>query len=201
MLKGSEGQMKWVYEVNMWTNPILLISIWKVLVIAAMAPAILVGFLGFEEGFMVGLVSFFKVAGLTVGALTALMLIAYPIVTVINGGKYCVVFEMDALGVKHTQMEKQFKKNQAMAFLTVMMGVVAGSPQTAGAGLLAASKKSSYTKFSKVKTVTIHSKRHVIYLNETFNRNQVYADSEDFEVICEHILNQCKKATVVYKSR
>ena len=41
--------------------------------------------------------------------MTGLLLIAYPIYSMIYGGKYIVVFEMNDEGIKHRHIQKQYK--------------------------------------------------------------------------------------------
>jgi len=201
VLSGEGGVLRWVYEMNMWKNPTLVITIWKVLLLCAMAPALLVFFLGIfdGDGIAAALFPFLKVAALVAGIVTALMLPAYLLVAWLNGGKYCVIFEMDDGGVKHIQMERQFKRSRILSLLTVLAGAMAGNVQTAGAGILAGSRKSLYSDFRKVKTVVVNEKRSVIYVNEKLNRNQVYAEPADFAFVRDHILERTPKAEVTHK--
>lgn len=83
--------------------------------------------------------------------------------------------------------------------ITVLAGVIAGNVQATAAGMLAGSKQSSLSSFAKVKTIVVHEKRHVIYVNENLSRNQVYAEPADFGFVTEHIISHCKKAKVTYK--
>ena len=133
------------------------------------------------------------------GIVTGLMLLAYPFVAIMNGGKYCVIFEMDDKSVKHIQMQKQFQKSQVLSMVVVLAGVMTGNIQATAAGMLAGSKQSSISSFEKVKSITVNEKRHVIYVNEKLSRNQIYADPEDFLFVRDFIINRCKKAKVTYK--
>jgi hypothetical protein len=196
---GADGILRWVYEMNMWKTPTLVITIWKVLLVAALVPAVLVFFLSLGDGIGFAFLAFVRIAGLVAGIVTVLMLLAYPVVALINGGKYCVIFEMDDKSVKHIQMQKQFQKSQVLAMVVVLAGVMTGNIQTTAAGMLAGSKQSSLSSFEKVKSITVNKKRHVIYVNEKLSLNQIYADSGDFDFISEYIINHCKKAKVIYK--
>jgi len=199
VVMGKDGVMRWVYEMNMWKNPTLVITIWKVLLSAALAPALLVFFLNLGDGVGSAFLAFFKIIAIVAGIVTVLMLLAYPLVAIMNGGKYCVMFEMDDKSVKHTQMQKQFKKSQILATIVSLAGMMTGNAQTAGAGLLAGSKQSTLSRFEKVKSITVNEKRHVIYVNENLTKNQVYADPVDFTFIRDAIISRCKKANVTYK--
>ena len=199
ILKGKDGVLRWVYEMNMWKNPTLVFTIWKVLLLAAFVPAILVLILGIGDGVRPAFLTFLKVYAMVAGSITGLMLLAYPLVAIINGGKYCVLFEMDDAGVKHIQIQKQFKRNQILSMVTILAGIVAGNLQTTSAGLLAATKQSSYSQFSKVKSIIVHKKRGVIYLNENIASNQVYANLDDFAFVTAYILSRCKDANMKEK--
>ena len=197
--KGADGILRWVYEMNMWKNPTLVISIWKVLLLAALAPALLVFFISLGDGISAALILFIRVLGITAGIVTVLLLLAYPMIALVNGGKYCVVFEMDDNGIRHIQMQKQYERNRVFAMVVALSGVMSGSVQTTAAGLLAGSKKSSTSNFHNVKSITVHKKRHTIYVNENFSYNQVYAEADNFPFVSEFIISRCKNAKVTYK--
>jgi len=193
---GADGAMRWVYELNMWRNPTVLITVWKVLMLSALLPALLVGFLRLVDGDGAGAAvgSFLQIGALVAVIVTALMLLAYPLVALINGGRYCVIFEMDQTGIRHIHLRRQFRRNQALAMLTVLAGALSGSAQTAGAGLLAATRRSLYTAFSDVRAVESVPHRQVIHLATRLSRNQVYAAPADFDFVLRHIAAHCKPA-------
>lgn len=201
ILMGTDGKMRWIYEMNMWKNLTLLITIGKVFFVGSMFPAVIVFFsvLGDGDGFFEAFKGFIQVGGIVVGIMAVLLMITYPIVILIMGGKYCVIFEMNEFGVNHIQMEKQFKKNQLISRITVIAGVLGGNVQTTAAGLMAGSKQNLYCKFSKVNKVVIKEKRHVIYVNEGLYHNQVYAEPVDFSYVRDFIVSHAKKAKIVYK--
>jgi hypothetical protein len=199
VVMGGDGIMRWVYELNMWKNPTLVITIWKVLMLAALAPALLVFFLNLGDGIGPAFLAFVKIMVIVAGIVTGLMLLAYPLVAIINCGIYCVIFEMDDKSVKHIQMQKQFKKSQILAMIVSIAGVMTGNIQATAAGMLAGSKQSTLSSFEKVKSITVNEKRHVIYVNEMLIKNQIYAYPDDFVFVRDYIISRCKKAKVIYK--
>ena len=195
---GQDGVLRWAHEVNLWKNPTILITVAKVMLFAALVPALLVGVLTLfdGDGVVAALRTFAEVGGLSIGIVAVLTLIAYPLLALLMGGRYYVVFEMDAHGVKHIQLRKQFERNQALMLVTMLAGIAGSSPQTTGAGLLAASRQSLHTTFTKVRQIRINERRGVIYLAEKFSRNQVYAAPEDFAFVRDYIVSRCPKALV-----
>lgn len=196
----EDGVQRWMYELNLWRNPTVVITVFKVLALAALAPGLLVLVLGIAEGdgLLVSLAQFIKIYGGLLLVLFLLMIPAYVLVSVINGGRYCVIFEMDDLGVRHTQLQKQYDKAQALGLITALAGALAGSPATMGAGLLAASKQTTYSRFQNVRSITVHHRRHVIYLTtKDLVHNQIYTEKEDFQSVVDHVLNHVPKKSAV----
>jgi hypothetical protein len=196
--RGQDGVWRWNYEMNMWKNPTILITVWKVMMLGGAFPVLLVTVLGLVEDGLSEALRTFGFMFLAVGAIcTGLVLLAYPVVALAYGGTYQVVFEMDEKGVNHVQVNSQYDRAQVLAWLTTLAGFGAGSAQTAGAGLLAASKKNSYSEFKKVKKIVLKPSRNVIYLNQALERNQVYAEPDSFQQVADYIVKRCPKATVV----
>ena len=198
--KSSEGSYNWMYEFSLWKNPAVLITVFKVLLIAMMAPALLMFFLTIGEGIGEAVKLFVSIFGIGAVLICVLMLAGYVILSLTYGGKYYVLFKMDSKGVRHIQLDKQHKKAQALGFLTALIGAASGNISAAGAGLLGASKKSMYTNFKKVKSVKFSPRMNTIYLNETLNKNQIYVSKEDFQFVKEFILENCpEKIKVIEK--
>lgn len=193
-----DGIYRWTYRLNLLTNPTILITLLKVMALAGSVPVLLVTALSlFEDGLFAAMKAFGIVASGLLILLLVLLIIAYGLMTIIYGGHYQVVFEMDENGILHRQMEKQFKKSQALSILAVFSGLAAGNPQVAGAGLLSSTKRSSYSQFSKVNRVRIIRKRHVIHLVSGLEHNQIYAEDEQFDALVSLITERCKRAQII----
>ena len=190
-IKGSD--MQWMYEFSFWKSPVLIITLFKVLLISVLALALMMFFITLGDGFQDAINVFLTILGLVGGILLVLLAAAYVLVGLLYGGKYFVLFKMDDKGVNHIQLDKQYKKAQALGFLTALIGLSSGNLTTAGSGLMAATKQSLYTSFKKVKSIKVAKARNTIYVNETLSRNQVYVANEDFDFVLEHILNNCPK--------
>ncbi len=196
--QGPDGVWRWQQDMNMWKNPTVLMTVWKVFMLSSAFPALLLFFVVLaDDGFAEAILAFIKIFLLVAAIATGLVMIAYPIVAFAYGGKYQVVFEMDEKGISHIQMQKQFEKAQVLAWLAVMAGAAAESPVTAGAGLLAYSKNSSHSEFKKVTKIVCKPRRKVIYVNQTLEHNQIYVDPKYFDQVADYIIARCKKAKVV----
>lgn len=198
---GTDGKYHWYFEFKLLKNPTILKLLWKIFFWVFIGIWIFVcivsacqGQMNFKDFLHASLVFVLVLAGVE-----ALVAISYFIYAALQGFKYCVMFEMDEEGVTHTQMPKQFKKAQAMSFITMMMGAAAGSPGTVGTGLLAASKQAMVSNWSAVKSVEIIRKRDVIKVNERLNKNQVYALPEDFQFVEDFIKSHVTKKCKVYE--
>ncbi len=196
--RSGDGKLRWLYEMNLWKNPTILLTIYKVIGIAVLACAALLFILFLLSGDSVEVASEIIGTFLLYAALILFVLAipAYVLVSLLNGGKYCVVFEMDEKGVNHIQMQKQFKKAQLLAALGVLAGAAAGNVTVTGANFLAGSKKKTYSKFGSVKSIKANKKRNTIYLNSSANFNQIYASREQFDFVLNFLIDHCPKAKV-----
>ena len=147
--------------------------------------------LGETDFFWAGFLSQLKVFGIMLAIMTGLTLLGYLAYAAIMGGKYCVLFEMDEVGISHTQMMKQVKKAELISFLTVLAGLASKNPTTVGVGLNSSARTSMYSEFSKVKKVKSYPGRGLIKVNMTFEKNQVYTTKADFEFVNNYILEHC----------
>lgn len=191
--KSSTGSYNWMYEFSLWKNPAVLITVFKVVLISLLVPALLMFFLTIGEGIGEAFKLFISILGIGAVLMSVLMIVGYVMLSLAYGGKYYVLFQMDNKGVNHIQLDKQHKKAQALGLLTALIGVSTGNITAAGAGLLGASKKSQYTNFKKVKSVKFSPRTNTIYLNESLNKNQIYATKEDFQFVKQFILDNCPK--------
>ena len=186
--KYDDGSYRWVYEFDMLKNPIILLTVLKIFLI------VLVGIWVVFSLFRIGNDGFFGAFALQTrellipaAILFGLSIMAYIILACIYGWKYCVLFEMNETGIRHIQMEKQYKKAQALGWLTAMAGAAAGKPGMAGTGLLAATKNEQATEFSKVKRMRSFKAFHTIKLDSLLNHNQIYAEPENVNFVLEYI--------------
>ena len=183
----------------MLSNPVLLITIWKVLGLAFIITYLIMLILNIATDSLYGLEGFLSLTkgfGLLLLFFLALGVVAYIILAGMYGWKYMVLFEMDDKQVRHIQMRKQFKRAEAVGWLTAAAGIATGRIGMAGTGILAASRNSSVSNFSSVKSVKGSRLFNTIKLSQMLNRNQVYAESEDYDFVYRYIADHCVNAKI-----
>ncbi len=185
-----DGKYRWIYELSMLKNPVILLAVLRVLLISGgiVAGYVLILKL-FSGGPVFGRMSDMDRMGVTVAgiALICCLLIAYLVVAASKGWKYCVLFEMDEEGIVHRELPRSFQKTQALSLLGALAGLAANRPGVAGAGILAASRSSLASTFSKVKSVRVLRLFHTIKISEPFAKNQIYAAEADFDFVLGYI--------------
>ena len=186
--KYDDGTYRWVYEFDMLKNPIILLTVLKIFFLVLVGMWVVFGLFRIgNDGFVGAFALQTRELLIPAAILLGLSIMAYIILACIYGWKYCVLFEMNETGIRHIQMEKQYKKAQALGWLTAMAGAAAGKPGMAGTGLLAATKNEQATEFSKVKRMRSFKAFHTIKLDSLLNHNQIYAEPEDFNFVLEYI--------------
>ncbi|MBO6302781.1 MAG: zinc ribbon domain-containing protein [Ruminiclostridium sp.] len=184
-----DGVYRWIYEFAMMKNPTILFTIWKIF------GGIIVGIWLFDIILMLfdgaltpdGVLGHSAVFAVILLGMGVLSFLAYLIVAASYGWKYIVLFEMDEQSVTHTQMEHQFRKAQALGWLTAAAGALAGNLTMTGAGISSAVHNSLKTEFAKVKSIKTRRGRQTIYVNEMLGKNQVYAELPDFDFVLSYI--------------
>ena len=191
-----DGVYRWYYEYPMLKNPVVLFTVWKVLLLAAAVPAIVVFLSDLSDGFFRALGHTLGVYALIAAICFVLSLLGYFILAATYGFKYIVLFEMDESGLLHTHIREQRDKARVMGHLAAALSVAQGSFGGVLAGLSAGRKSSSSSSFSVVSSVKGRRRRNVIYVNELLSRNHVYVADEDYDFVYNFIVEHCPKAKV-----
>ena len=182
-----DGKYRWVYEFEMLKNPTVLITVLKVILLSF---GIVLGFMA-----LVNLIGgdFRYWNGSDFASFGRGMLILAGI----YGWSYQVLIVMDENGVEQKMMKKEFAKAQALGWLTAAASLASGNVGRAGTGIMAATRDTSSSEFKRVKKVKAVRRRHVIYVNQTLEHNQVYAEDADFDFVRDYIVSHCPGAKVI----
>ena len=192
-----DGVYRWTYEFDMLKNPTILFSVWKVLGISFGAVYLFTLVVDLFQGAIrswADLWSASKLFVLLAGVFLVISVISYIILAALYGWKYQVLFEMTDEYVRHIQMPRQFKKAEAIGWLTSFVGALAGKPYMMGLGSSVAAKNTSTSEFKNVETVKVRRRRHTIHVNQLLDKNQVYAEDGDFDFVEKFIKDRCVKA-------
>ena len=193
----KDGKYRWVYELDMYKSTAIIKELWRVLLISGAIVLAFLFFINIMDGDLMDTLRFVaQSAGIMFGIFAVLSIVGYLLFAFIIGGKYCVVFEMDEEGINHKQHQKHVKKSELIGAITALAGIAGGRIGTVGTGMLAAARTSMLTYFDDVKELEILPKEHLIRLNETLSRNQVYAEDEDFRFVADYIKARCRNAKV-----
>ena len=185
----ADGKYRWIYELSIIKNPTIFLLVWKIfffIILGIYALTFIIDLVGGDmdgERFLESL----KMFGIFFIGMTVLVALGVLVYAAIMGGKYCVMFEMDENGILHKQLPRQVKKAQAIGIVTALMGAASGNLTTIGVGLNASANTEMYSEFAKVRSVKPYPRRNLIKVNQTFGKNQVYADNADFSFVLDYI--------------
>ena len=189
----SDGKYRWVYEMNMLKNPTIFFTVLKVMMISVGIVWLFGLVIGLGDMSLDYFLFWTKLTGIMIGVFFVLTIIGVLITAAVLG-KYVVLFEMDEKEVTHIQMPRQVKKAEVIGFITALVGVMAKSPTTIGAGVLATAKTKSTSEFVKVRRVKARRRFNLIKVNQLFDKNQVYVADEDFDFVYNFIKSRCINA-------
>ena len=201
LVPDEDGKYRWIYEVNLFTNPTYLVLVWKIfffILLGIFAFTMISDAFEWSDFFPDRFLGDLTFLGIFIAGMTVLTALGYFIYAVIMGGKYIVEFEMDEKGINHCQVAAQAKKARMISKATMAAGLAAGRLSTVAAGMNAR-RTEMYSDFSKVRKVKIHPRRRLIKINSFLNHNQVYASKENFEFVKEFVISHCTKLKSVKK--
>ena len=188
----NEGKYVWGYELDLFKNFVVLKLILKVFSLILFAEIVFSCLLSIINGNLLS--DLFEITKLLIILIVVMLVISfvgYFIYAKIMGGKYCVVFEMDENGVKHTQLDKQTNKANMLSLIETLAGVATKNPGRIGAGLMKYGRSSLYTDFKRVKKIKTDRNSNTIILKYGLHNNQVYVEDDDYDEILAFIESNC----------
>ena len=189
----SDGKYRWVYEMNMLKNPTIFFTVLKVMMISLGIVWLFGLVIGIGNMSLDYFLFWTKLTGIMIGIFFVLTIIGVLITAAVLG-KYVVLFEMDEKEVTHIQMPRQVKKAEVIGLITALVGAMAKSPTTIGAGVLATAKTKSTSEFVNVRRVKARRRFNLIKVNQLLDKNQVYVADEDFDFVYNFIKSSCINA-------
>ena len=194
-----DGVYRWTFEFDMLRNPTILFTAWKVLGIAFGVVYLFTLIVDLFQGAITSLADLWgasKVFLILAGGFLVLGILSYILLAALYGWKYQVLFEMTEDHVTHIQMPKQFKKTEAIGWLTAFAGALAGKPAIAALGSSVAARITMTSEFRCVRTVKARRRRNTIHVDYLLEKNQVYAADGDFDFVEQFILDRCVNAKI-----
>lgn len=194
----KDGKYRWVYDVNLYTNPTVFFDVVKVMLMSAVIMIAIVLLIGlFSGGMSMGVLKGLAGGlGLSVVIILGLSVVGYLLYAVITGGKYTVLFILDEKELVHKMYGKSLKKSQLIGNLAMMAGSASGRVGTIGSGMLAKSRTSMTTELKDVRQLKRRRWMNTIEVNQLLSKNRVYMKKEDFDFVynflCEHCTNRKK---------
>ena len=194
----QDGKYRWVYDVNLFTNPTVFFDVVKVMLISLVimvAIVLLIGLLGGDLDW-----DLVKSMGIGFGwgslFVVGLSLVGYLVYAIIVGGKYTVLFTLDEKELVHQEYGKSLDKAKLIGNLTMLAGVASGRVGTIGTGLLAKSRTTMTSELKNVRRVIPRRWMNTIKVNQLLFKNRVYVKKADFDFVyqflCEHCVNRKK---------
>ena len=103
----TDGKYRWVYEMNMLTNPVIFLTVFKIFFYIVLGLWLVIGLFGdLIHGDVRGFLQFGKVMLIMLAIMAGLTILGILVLSAIYGGKYVVLFEMDDKEISHIQLSR-----------------------------------------------------------------------------------------------
>ena len=186
----EDGPFYWTYSQSLWSNPTILYTVLKVMLIAVLIIMLIFGGVGLTDDSFELSEILITGAGLAVG-MTVLSLIGYAVFAAISGGKYNMLFIMDEDCIMHTVMPKEATQGNRINDVTAIVGVLTGNPTLAGMGMANYGRNSMTSSFSEVKSIVQDRAHDLIKVRTGFEHNQIYASPAQYDFVLSYIASHC----------
>ena len=189
----NEGKYVWGYELNLFRNFVILKLVLKIVGLSLLGVYVLSCMLSLGNSgfFFSGLLENTKIFIILITVMLIIALVSYFIYAKMIGSKYCVVFEMDESGIKHTQLDKQADKAKMLSLIEVLAGAATKDLSLVGTGLMKYGRTSIYTDFKKVKKIKADRNSNTIILKYGLHNNQIYIEDDDYDEALAFIRSNC----------
>lgn len=197
-----DGVYRWAYEFNLYKNPTILFMLYKIfgIIFLIMFGLMIVSDVSqpwFWDNPRTQILETTTNTFLFALFFFVLITASYYIYAAMQGGKYCVMFEMDDEKIIHRQYNQQIEKAQVIGAIATLAGAATGNLTTMGIGINSAVNNEMTSHFESVQSIKPYKRRGVIKVNEPLAKNQVYADGRDFDFVLKYISERCPQVTYI----
>lgn len=195
-----DGKYRWTFEASMWKDPTRFlfflkvfngigISMWLIISIIRLCNG-----MDWEDfGDMLPILLYIIIG------MSVLVVIAYLIISIINAGKYVMLFEMDGQGVKSTTAGAKRKSAQKNTWLDkwkeqwIASLLDVSLPQYATDGLGNCGEVMT-SSFADIRHLKVNLRYSYVQIGRLFSLNRIYARPEDLDFVYEYIKSRSPKA-------
>lgn len=134
IMVGPDGIYRWAHELNMFRDPTILFTVWKIFSGIFVGLWLFLLMLEASDGDLDAKNGFILTGGFALLLFGVLVLatVAYLAYALYMGGKYCVLFIIDDEGIIHRQLERRVRKAQAVSAFNMLVGLATMNPTQTG---------------------------------------------------------------------
>ena len=186
----DDGILFWTYSQSLWSNPTILYTVLKVMLIVVLLVTLFIGGLAIMDGsFDAGEILLIGV-GLALG-FSILSFLGYAVFAAISGGKYNMLFIMDDDCIMHAVMPKEKKQGDRINDAALIVGALTGNPTLAGMGMANSGRNSMVSNFADVKSIVQDRSHDLIKVRAGLEFNQIYASPAQYDFVLSFVANHC----------
>jgi len=182
--------LAWTIEVPLLSTPVIVRQLAAVVLIPLGILTLLLVGLAWIEGSLDDLGAILRAMVGVLAILAVLMLVA---ILLFFNNRMTVSFEFTEDGVRSRVVDQRARVGRTMA---IVLGVLARSPAAAGAGLLAQSNSSRFTRWHAIQKLEADPKRHCILLKgKALTLDAIFCSEDNFPIVKTRLEEKLKAAS------
>ena len=190
-----EGSYKWIYNIDLDRNPVILMTVLLVIHVLYAFLLIFWIFLSVRFGFDL------EMYAILFGTYIAVLIISLLSVKYVNWrykGRYLMVYHMTEEFIRVAQIRDQGDMTRQLSFLRGLLGILANEPGTVISGMALSTMTDASSRYKSVYRINGERKNDVIHLTSLFLFNMVFVTPEYYEFVWKYIVSRCPKAKIRY---
>lgn len=191
----------WVYDMNLLKEPIVFVTVLKILILSIQVPVLLLLILAlFEGNLQSDIGKIFMVELVLLGIVFLLSVVGYYLIYMpIHGVRYLILYEMDAYKIRFIESGKHQKRNQIFNYIGIAAGFMIGDMTVVGASLLANARRQMTTEYKDILKIIIYKRRYIKLISKDMTRNLICYEAGDQEFIVNFIKGRALMAKIIEK--
>lgn len=196
IFRDENGAYHWIYRMHMLKNPTVLITLIKVWggIFGALGLIMVLAqlFRGHAEYIPDTLLLILAIcAGLII-----LSVIVWLIMAAARGGHYIVEHMMDENKVVYLSTPEEKKKVRNPAIASFLLSIAADDIGAAAAGAMLSASERFDSTYTDVKSIRTRRRRDLINVNNTLQKNTIYAAPHQYDFVLNYIVSHCPNAKI-----
>lgn len=196
IVRDENGAYHWTYRMNMRKNPTVLITLLKVFGGIFGGLALIMSLVLVIQGDADEVPQLLLVMAAICAGLCILSAIVWLCMAAARGGWYIIEHSMDEERVVYLSTPEEKRKTRGLAVAGFLLALASDDLTLAGSSMALSASERFDSVYTSVKSIQAVPRRDLIKVNNTLQRNTIYAAPHQYDFVWRYITAHCPNARI-----